>query len=143
MTREIKFRAWDKTNNSMHMVACYEFGMNRIIIGDKPSNDGTFDFFRDVIVPSSFSKKDIRRVGKDVVLMQYTGIRDKKGKLIYDVDIVKSKTNLLSKVIWKKDGWTVKNCFIAYQDEPVRAFSENEEWEIIGNIYENPELLNK
>lgn len=73
-------------------------------------------------------------------LMQYTGLKDANGKEIYEGDIVRAtdhrndnKTYILT-VEWEQcatsSGWTLSS--IGWNQE---------ELEIIGNIYENPELL--
>lgn len=78
-------------------------------------------------------------------LMQYTGLKDKNGKEIYEGDIVIYDTDggKKAKVIWKNGGFV----FI-YEDGIENITSES--WyaphdipltEIIGNIYENQELL--
>lgn len=84
----------------------------------------------------------------DLEFMQYTGRTDKNGKKIYDGDIVKgtissawSKSEIICKVVYNRDG------FYCYDKRP-----RNEGWwehklmfakdiEVIGNIYDNPELL--
>ena len=116
--KEIKFRVWDKTSKEM-------VNINRIDIGDglcKPTIFG--DVFYDY--------------WNDVELMQYTGIKDKNGKEIYEGDIVEyhypsydDYFNL--KVEYKRCAFFIGD-FIIYNK---RNFIR-----VIGNIYENPELLN-
>lgn len=69
-------------------------------------------------------------------IQQFTGLLDKNGKEIYEGDIVKDLDGHISKVGWysTSDGydWT------GFSTE---IFEVNETVEIIGNIYENPELL--
>ena len=78
---------------------------------------------------------------EDLVFMQYTGCEDRKGQGIYEGDIIKEYTTedeyFLTEVIY------TKGCFMGkepgYDPEyPIYDFSGGE---VIGNIYENPELL--
>jgi uncharacterized phage protein (TIGR01671 family) len=68
----------------------------------------------------------------DVVLEQSTGLKDKNGKLIYEGDIVKSGKHIYP-VEWCVNGFAVNDGYDYLVD--------NEEWEIIGNIHENADLL--
>lgn len=96
-----------------------------------------------------------------IILMQYTGLHDKNGKEIYEGDIVKA---YFKKGAWKyndknyfgyKSG-KVQYCvdgFILYIENykekiyPLSSFGNNNgninELEVIGNIYDNPDLLEK
>ena len=72
------------------------------------------------------------------ILMQCTGLKDKNGKLIYEGDIVRD-INIPSYfyiIVWFKGGFylksTVSNSFLVF---------DTTQQEVIGNIYENPELL--
>jgi uncharacterized phage protein (TIGR01671 family) len=79
--------------------------------------------------------------------MQYTGLHDKNGKEIYEGDIVKFE-NIKAKIIYGFcgfefewiDGYTdkIRLC----KTEPLFK-NVSLIFEVIGNIYENPELLNK
>jgi uncharacterized phage protein (TIGR01671 family) len=129
--REIKFRAWDDRPNGKCM-------LDWITI-----NQTAFNFKADrPLLWTIFHTPGI-------VLMQYTGLRDKNGKEIYEGDIVKFYKNERHYVgeIKFENG-----CFdiIAYAPEPkswrgkvfvggiLRGFQSVE---VIGNIYEHPELL--
>ena len=76
---------------------------------------------------------------KHLKLMMFTGLQDKHGKEIYEGDILNSDYKNCSKgVVEYQSG-----CF--GMDEPDEGFTTFEhiiekDWEIIGNIYENPEL---
>ena len=72
------------------------------------------------------------------VLMQYTGLKDKNGKEIYDGDIIKSSAETVV-VEWKGEMWTEEG-FVAGFSE---LFEGANCYEVVGNIYENPELLEK
>lgn len=73
----------------------------------------------------------------EVELMQYTGLKDKNGVEIYEGDIVRHATDEgVYKIIFEDGGFYVKNLF-EYDFQTINEYP----LEVIGNIYENPELL--
>lgn len=120
--REIKFRAWDKESNYMS----YNFN---------PVQHGEYNFF--------LFCKTVHIFHPDVILMQFTGLKDKNGKEIYEEDIVRSEGNLLS-IQYSIDGNHAYYAGYRLDDpglETVMELFNYGELEVIGNIYENPELL--
>jgi len=76
---------------------------------------------------------------KGTELMQFVGLKDKNKKEIYEGDIVKNNYGIF-KIVWDKDTL----CFTTEPDDYKDWANKN--WydiynEVIGNIYENPELL--
>lgn len=82
----------------------------------------------------------------EVVLMQSTGLKDKNGKEIFEGDIVRQvrtqptiENETITGVVTKLEGaWLIVN---DNEQLASKLWSETDENEIIGNIYENPELL--
>lgn len=129
MSRVFKFRAWDKTDKRMVQISSLMHSQGGI--------DGASVFDRDPYhsVPRGCLE------GERLDLMQYTGCIDKNGKEIYEGDIVRDDTtNSIWAVTWNAEaaGWTDK------QDNPYSYGlykSLEKSMEVIGNIYENPEIL--
>ena len=78
---------------------------------------------------------------KNVEFMQYTGLKDKRGKEIYEGDIIRLKKGnfpvffILGMFMTGDDGKTIDNISLALLNHL------NNEIDVIGNVYENPELL--
>ena len=70
---------------------------------------------------------------------QCTGLKDKNGKLIFEGDILQDGQEK-GKVKWLQGGWWV-DCVIGGDDIGEFPMCDLERFEIIGNIYDNPELL--
>ncbi len=124
--RQIKFRAWNKEKKQMFYVEEEEFGNDttmKLTLGNEKQ-------FRMMQNGYMFCH------GGDSILMQFTGLKDKKGKEIYEGDIIDGRYGK-SEVRWSDN-----HCGFIPFAYPNNAPTE-EECEVIGNIYENPELLNE
>ena len=123
--REIKFRAWHKEKKIMGEVLGIDILHKEIFF----SNEDV-----DCYEHSDF---------KDIELMEYTGLKDKNEKEIYEGDIVKLRANHGIGVIKYSDEW---GAFVVeyIKPRPLVVLGMNyykEDIEVLGNIYKNPELL--
>ena len=83
------------------------------------------------------------------VLMQSTGLKDKNGKEIYEGDIVKfsdcDDDAYVTPVVWDKNyacfGVSFSGKYPISFDYLEEFYTELKDIEVVGNIYENPELL--
>ena len=119
--REIKFRTWLKEERKMVNVETLFIGINRLCFGNSKTEDLFFGDF------------------EEVELMQYTGLKDKNGKEIYEGDIYHvGDKNIRYLVVWFNSGFEGKQLRST-------SYAGLKSWakdiEILGNIYENPELL--
>lgn len=124
-----RYRAWIKTENCFaDYIESIRFYINEIDLcwGGICESD-CFDF-------------------KDVILMQSTGLKDKNGKEIFEGDVVRqvrtqptTENETITGVVTMLEGaWLIMNdCEQLASD----LWSETDENEIIGNIYENKDIL--
>lgn len=84
----------------------------------------------------------IQIVQPNAVIMQSTGLKDKNGKLIYESDIVKIfhvSGTMQGKFFTDVVEWN--DLRYRFDTEKYGVFDEDDTYEVIGNIYQNPELL--
>lgn len=75
---------------------------------------------------------------------EYIGLKDKNGKEGYNSDLFKDKKGVIYLVDHDEDGWIFKNGDVGYRPSTFRtSIPYSLDGEFIGNIYENPELLEK
>ena len=140
--REVKYRAWDKVNKEMHV--------------DIQEADGTHDHIT-YNTDESMVKLHIDSFSDylhddDFIIIQYTGLKDEKGIDVFEKDIVnivelgKNILEYVSVVEYENSGYLVTepngtqvplDCFHNQENAVMPLF----EIEVIGNAFENPDLL--
>lgn len=128
--REILFRA-KRIDNGEWVEGQYAFILNPLTESGEPIKhlicNGT-NIFNDEIDPET--------------LCQYTGLKDKNGNRIWENDIIKHEiSDTIGTVKWYQEdyvGWCVDDTIIDEQQFTDEMWNE---CEVIGNIFDNPELL--
>ena len=128
--RDIRFRAWDKIKKQMSDVRVLDW-LNKMV---------------DLPHPDIEREWDINSNENEVVLMQYTGLKDNNEKEIYEGDIVKAVSFArwvgFIKYLPEKSAfvlWDIEKQ--PYRDDYVFLSQFEDGFEVLGNIYENPELM--
>lgn len=127
--REIKFKAWDYTNKKIYPVEMIDWD----------SRGGHVGLF----IPKEGNEPwTTMRVPKgNVALMQYTGLKDKSGVDIFEGDIVRENRGSADIIFTVEPteylGFYFKNKVYGHDVD------NGNRLEVIGNIYENPEFLDK
>jgi uncharacterized phage protein (TIGR01671 family) len=133
--REFKFRAWDKKNKKMYY---------KLLLGNHDPNDENYT------ASCVYSENQWKNFDEhsQIEIMQDTGGKDENGKAIYQGDIfgenLEDKKNIFTaKIYWDKDllsfcveksngSWDYLENYLNSHIHPKK---------IIGNIFENPDIL--
>ena len=150
--REIKFRAWDKEKKVM----IFSTDISHFDLSGTERK--LYYYYPEQVGEDEWEQAQGIEYLKKIVLMQHTGLKDKNGKEIYEGDIVRFK-------LFKNEKWTQEStqshgylevgfddeilqfCLMEYSPEFKEYVSydlwRRQDLEVIGNIYENKELLNE
>lgn len=129
-----RFRAWDKSFQKYCENVIVSTINGEITVYGRLVNGNT------ALIPSTH-----------VVLEQCTGLKDATGRLIYEGDIVRvfydhfngtfTEKEVVGPVKWECGTWIVNNSLLNHSPEYDETHLESAAVEVIGNIHENPELL--
>ena len=123
--KEIKFRAWDKKNKAM-------FYPQELIQLDR-------------VYAGYFDDSGCPKTDENIILMQYTGLKDKNGREIYEYDLVRYSLRPsregIGIVVWSKSeaSWIVKSL----SSETFYFLGGLDEIEVLGNVFENEQTRTK
>ena len=129
--REIKFRAWWKPTKTIYKVG--QVTLEKGTWNYEPENRENIGVC--ILYQPSF------------ILMQYTGLHDKNGVEIYEGDIVKlhyiknGLAEITAVVAYHEDYAQYVITDTKYATDDYEPLSDYEDFEVIGNIYENKDLI--
>lgn len=126
-----RYRAWDKKTETIQEIESISFKEKKLVIDQE-----SVTWFR----------SDYIRNFDEVELMQSTGLKDKNGVEIFEGDLVEHDDNL------NGDWETFEACEVVYDKDCAQFcfkwdagnfLTDYRNLNVIGNIYENPELLER
>lgn len=127
-----KFRVWSKSKN-------------RFLSGILITEDGL------VCHIEKYEEFSLPKNQDDFTIQQWTGLTDSQGVEIYEGDIVEQVFHSVFSTTYEKDGklipvypigWRFEVKYRRYKMSPFDLSAEND-FKVIGNIFQNPELLEK
>lgn len=132
--RDIKFRAWDNEMEAM----VYQ-GDDEIYICFDGENWKLLDYNKTHWETDEYGMNEIEQPWEveNIEIMQYTGMKDVKGVEIYEGDILQSEHYFKYQVVFKGDCWRCESL----KNNRFKNRFIGRDLKAIGNIYENPELL--
>lgn len=121
-----RYRAWDKIHKTMYEV----------------DDIMSIDFGKSEIgVKTLFFERTSRYDFDDIVLMQSTGMTDKNGREIFEGDILDSEDSFLAGVVELRQNLGMFVSTLLKYNNFERLCNVLDSTQIIGNVWENPELL--
>jgi len=136
--REIKFKLWSKRDGWCGGFCVHQTGLISTCIN------------AEIVEPQHMAVADAHwqdlSEQNDLILLQYTGLKDKNGKEIYEGDVIRVKSlyetdepvDCNAKVLFRDGSFRTD-----FHDSLLNMAGKNGEIEAIGNVYENPELINQ
>lgn len=137
--RELKFRVWDLKYKVMRPSECVT------VYGD-----GTFEVER--LDEEGNQIEYCGNSSMELVLLEYTGLKDRHGKEIYEGDKLKGRhweydEDIAGEVVWNEDSWALRSLkgrkeLIEFWNDGshnwynLGSFMPDEQLEVIGNIYQ-------
>ena len=135
--REILFRGKTRKNGQKVYIGTGEKVPGHWVYGGIFPGTGDYS-----IIYGGETEKDLEKhVVYSETVGQYTGLKDKNGKKVFEGDIVRKTNKGRHPEIFIAN---IRTCFYTIEEvyySPFEHFTESCEYEIIGNMHDNPELL--